>query len=148
MAVMDIDIRSAKRADEVMIANLAGQLGYPSSMHEIRERLVGILEDDDQAVFVAESVDHQVIGWIHFFKTQRLIVEPFVEVGGLIVGEGQRGSGVGQALLAAAEAWAQGSGLTSIRVRSNVIREEAHSFYERLGYTCVKQQNVFYKAIN
>lgn len=145
---MDIDIRSAKRTDEEMIANLAGQLGYLSSMHEIRERLVGILEDGDQAVFVAESVDNQVVGWIHVFRTQRLIVEPFVEVGGLIVGEGQRGSGVGKALLAAAEAWAQGFGLTSIRVRSNVIREEAHSFYERQGYACVKQQNVFYKVIN
>ena len=145
---MDIEIRSAKRADEEAVAILAGQLGYPSSVHEIRERLVEILEDGDQAVFVAESADKEVIGWVHVFKTQRLIVEPFVEIGGLIVGEGLRGSGVGKALLEAAEAWVQGSEFTSIRVRSNVIREGAHSFYERLGYCCVKQQNVFYKIIN
>jgi len=80
---MDIEIRSAKRADEEAVAILAGQLGYPSSVHEIRERLVEILEDGDQ-----------------------------------------------------------------VRVRSNVIREGAHSFYERLGYCCVKQQNVYYKIIN
>ena len=145
---MDIEIRNAKRADEEAIANLAGQLGYPSSVHETRERLVEILEDGDQAVFVAESADKEVVGWVHVFKTQRLIVEPFVEVGGLIVGEGLRGSGIGKALLAAAEVWAQGSGFASIRVRSNIIRVEAHSFYERLGYCCVKQQNVFYKKIN
>lgn len=145
---MDIKIRSAKRADEEMIANLAGQLGYPSSTYEIRERLVGILEDGDQTVFVAESVDKQVVGWVHVFKAQRLIVEPFVEVGGLIVGEGQRGSGIGRALLAAAEVWAQGSGFASIRVRSSIIRVEAHIFYERMGYCCVKQQNVFFKTIH
>jgi len=148
MALMDIEIRSAKRADEEAVAILAGQLGYPSSVHEIRERLVEILEDGDQAVFVAESADKEVIGWVHVFKTQLLIVEPFVEIGGLIVGEGLRGSGVGKALLEAAEAWVQGSEFTSIRVRSNVIREGAHSFYERLGYCCVKQQKVFYKMIN
>lgn len=145
---MNIEIRSANRADEEAIANLAGQLGYPSSVHETRERLVEILEDGDQAVFVAESADKEVVGWVHVFKTQRLIVEPFVEIGGLIVGEGLRGLGVGKALLAAAEAWVQGSEFTSIRVRSNVIREGAHSFYERLGYSRVKQQNVFYKLIN
>jgi hypothetical protein len=35
-----------------------------------------------------------------------------------------------------------------MRVRSNVIREVAHRFYERMDYRCVKQQNVFYKSIN
>ena len=145
---MDIEIRSAKRADEEAVAILAGQLGYPSSVHEIRERRVEILEDGDQVVFVAESTDKEVVGWVHVFKTQRLFVEPFVEIGGLIVGEGLRGSGVGKALLAAVEAWVQDSEFTSLRVRSNVIREGAHSFYERLGYYCVKQQNVFYKIIN
>ena len=145
---MDKEIRSAKRADEEVIATLAGQLGYPSSVCEIRERLVEILEDGDQAVLVAESAEKEVVGWVHVFKAQRLIVDPFVEIGGLIVGEGQRGSGVGKALLAAAEAWAQDHGVSGMRVRSNVIRAGAHNFYERLGYCCVKRQNVFYKTIS
>lgn len=145
---MEIEIRSAIQADEEVVANLAGQLGYPSSVQDIRERLFQILIDGDQAVFVAESADKQVVGWVHVFKAQRLIIEPFVEIGGLIVSEGQRGSGVGKALLEAAETWAHGCGLTSIRVRSNVIREGAHRFYELLGYRRVKQQNVFYKRIN
>ena len=71
---MDIEIRSAKRADEEVIATLAGQLGYPSSVSEIRERLVEILEDGDQAVLVAESAEKEVVGWVHVFKAQRLIV--------------------------------------------------------------------------
>jgi len=145
---MDIEIRSSKRADEEVIATLAGQLGYPSSVSEIRERLVEILEDGDQAVLVAESAEKEVVGWVHVFKAQRLIVEPFVEIGGLIVGEGQRGSGIGKALLAAAEAWAQDHGVSGMRVRSNVIRAGVHNFYEHLGYCCVKRQNVFYKTIS
>ena len=145
---MDIHIRCANLEDDEMIANLAGQLGYPSSVNEIRERLDGILEDLDQVVFVAESVEKRVIGWIHVFKARRLIASPFVEVGGLIVGEGQRGSGIGKALLDAAEAWAQRNRLNSILVRSNSIREGALKFYEHLGYRQIKQQNVLFKNIN
>jgi GNAT superfamily N-acetyltransferase len=148
MAAMDIHTRSANLEDDDMIANLVGQLGYPSSTHEIRERLDGILEDHDQAVFVAESVEKRVVGWVHVFIAQRLIVEPFVEVGGLIVGEEQRGSGIGKSLLVAAEAWAESNRLTTIRVRSNSIREGALRFYERLGYRRTKQQNVFFKNLN
>lgn len=134
--------------DESIIADLAEQLGYPCSLHEIRERMDQIMQDEDQAVLVAESADTNVVGWVHIFKAQRLIVEPFVEIGGLIVAEGQRGSGVGKVLLEAAEDWARDRGVSGMRVRSNVIREEAHHFYERLGYRRVKQQNVFYKNFN
>lgn len=145
---METEVRSAKQIDESVIADLAEQLGYPCSRHEIRERMAQILEDEEQAVLVAESADTKVVGWVHLFIAQRLIVEPFVEIGGLIVAEGQRGSGVGKSLLEAAEAWAQDRGASGIRVRSNVIREGARRFYEHLGYRRVKQQNVFYKRFH
>ena len=145
---MSVTIRKATLSDKDSIAELVGQLGYPSSPEEVQVRLDTIHADDDQVVYVAETEGGDIVGWVHVFGAYRLLAEPFVEIGGLIVAEGQRGSGVGKALLAAAEAWAQDHGFNSIRVRSNVIREGAPRFYERLGYHRVKQQNVFYKALN
>jgi GNAT superfamily N-acetyltransferase len=45
------------------------------------------------------------------------------------------------------EQWARERGLAVIGVRSNVIRERAHVFYVRLGYTVTKSQKVFRKTL-
>ena len=45
-----------------------------------------------------------------------------------------------------AEEWAARHGCPRVRVRSNVIRERTHRFYERLGYRAVKSQKVFDKS--
>jgi len=62
------------------------------------------------------------------------------------VAEAQRSGGVGAALVAAAEEWARVKLCARIRVRSNVVRERTHRFYERLGYRVVKSQKVFDKV--
>jgi len=134
--------------DESAIADLADQLGYPCALPEIRARMARIMQDEDQSILVAELADSKVVGWVHVFIARRLIVETFVEIGGLIVAEGQRGSGVGKVLLEAAEDWARDRGVSGMRVRSNVIRKEAHRFYKHLGYWRIKQQNVFYKRFD
>ena len=38
-------------------------------------------------------------------------------------------------------------GLARLRVRSNVIRERAHRFYERVGFEKIKAQAVFEKSL-
>jgi GNAT superfamily N-acetyltransferase len=45
----------------------------------------------------------------------------------------------------AAEQWARGQGYERMRLRSNVVRSEAHGFYEALGYKCSKTSRVFEK---
>jgi N-acetylglutamate synthase-like GNAT family acetyltransferase len=144
---MDVEIRGAEQSDMTAIAKLSSQLGYPTTSSEITQRLAHILADEKQDIFMAEAIDKVVVGWVHVFIAQRLIVDTYVEIGGLIVKDGQRGSGIGKALIIAAEAWAREHGVSEMRVRSNVIREKAQKFYERLGYSCVKQQNVYYKKI-
>ncbi len=69
------------------------------------------------------------------------------EVNGLIVAEGQRSAGAGAKLLEAAEAWARRRGCRGMNVRSNVIRERAHKFYERQGYEHYKSQKAFRKPL-
>jgi PhnO protein len=50
---------------------------------------------------------------------------------------------VGKLLLEAAVGWAAEQGYGKLRVRSNVVREEAHRFYEREGFQRIKTQAVF-----
>jgi GNAT superfamily N-acetyltransferase len=143
----ELKIRQAKRADALQIAALAGQLGYPATTPQIRNRLRGIKPASLHAVFVADSARDGVIGWVHVSKQPLLEVEIRAEVNGLVVAEGQRSLGAGARLLAAAEDWARKHGCKSMSVRSNVIRERAHKFYERNGYEHYKTQKSFRKPL-
>jgi GNAT superfamily N-acetyltransferase len=99
------------------------------------------------AVFVAESAKDGVIGWLHVSRQPLLEEELRAEVNGLVVADGQRSLGAGARLLAAAEAWARKRGCKGMSVRSNVLRERAHKFYERNGYEHYKTQKSFRKPL-
>jgi len=142
-----LKIRRAKSADAPRIAVLSGQLGYPETAAQIRKRLAGIKPAAEHAVFVADSPEDGVIGWTHVSKQPLLEVEVRAEVNGLVVAEGQRSLGAGALLLAAAEDWARKHGCKGMSVRSNVIRERAHQFYERHGYEHYKTQKSFRKPL-
>lgn len=139
-------IRSATDADAPILADLCSQLGYPCVTEEITHRLAALRGQANDAVLVAED-EGRVVALVHVLGTQHLVVAPFAEVGGLVVDAAWRGRGVGAALLAAAEAWAAERGFELMRVRSNVIREDAHRFYEKHGYTNTKRQIVFAKKL-
>ena len=143
----ELQIRRAKSADAPQIAVLAGQLGYPATAVQMRKRLLGIKPASQHSVFVADSADDGVIGWIHVSRQPLLEVEIRAEVNGLVVAEGQRSRGAGAKLLAAAEDWARKHGCKSMSVRSNVIRDRAHKFYERQGYEHYKTQKSFRKPL-
>src|SRR5207302_2748040 len=142
-----LKIRRAKSADAPRIAVLSGQLGYPATATEMRKRLAGIKPASQHAVFVADSPEDGVIGWTHVSKQPLLEAEIRAEVNGLVVAEGQRSMGAGALLLAAAEDWARKHGCRGMSVRSNVIRERAHEFYERNGYEHYKTQKSFRKPL-
>jgi GNAT superfamily N-acetyltransferase len=143
----ELKIRRARSADAPQIAVLAGQLGYPATTSEMRERLLGIKPASLHAVFVADAPEEGVIGWVHVSKQPLLEVEMRAEVNGLVIAEGQRGFGAGARLLATSEDWARKHGCKSMSVRSSVIRERAHKFYERSGYEHYKTQKSFRKPL-
>jgi len=143
----ELKIRRANSADAAQIASLTGQLGYPATTAQIRERLRRIQPASQNAVFVADAVNYGVIGWLHVSKEPLLESEMRAEVNGLVVAEGRRSLGAGARLLAAAEEWARKHGCKSMSVRSNVIRERAHKFYERHGYEHYKSQKSFRKPL-
>jgi GNAT superfamily N-acetyltransferase len=126
---------------------LAGDLGYPATGRELKDRLSRLQPARDNAVFVAENGEGEVVGWLHASVSRLLEVPLRAEVNGLVVGEGQRSKGAGARLLHAAEDWARKKKCLSMSVRSNVIRERAHAFYERNGYEHYKTQKAFRKPL-
>jgi GNAT superfamily N-acetyltransferase len=143
----NLKVRRAKTADAPRLAELSGQLGYPATAAQLRQRLRAIQPASQNAVFVAESAKDGVIGWLHVGKVALLESEIRAEVNGLIVAEGQRSLGAGARLLEAGEDWARKHGCKEMSVRSNVIRERAHKFYERNGFEHYKTQKSFRKPL-
>jgi GNAT superfamily N-acetyltransferase len=142
-----IEIRSAEDRDITTLARLAGELGYPATPEQVRERFANIKAAPHQAMFVAVTDGDAVIGWIQLSEARSLESEPRAEITGLVVDSNFRGGGAGRLLVERGEEWARGRGLAFIGVRSNIIRERTHVFYERLGYAVTKTQKVFRKRI-
>jgi GNAT superfamily N-acetyltransferase len=140
-------IRRACPSDALRLAELSGQLGYPTSTKQMAARLKQALRNKDGACFVAESREHGIVGWAHVSVTPLLEVDRRAELNGLVVHEQIRSRGVGAQLLAAAEKWAKRMRCTGMSVRSNVLRERAHGFYLRQGYEHYKTQKAFRKVL-
>ena len=128
-------VRPVTADDAREVARLCTDLGYPSTRADILSRAAGL--PADHAVLVAER-SGEVVGWIHVRASHLLVSAPRAEIAGLMVDAPAQRDGVGRTLVEAAEAWARDRGLDSILVRSNVVREGAHAFYEALGYERTK----------
>jgi len=140
-------IRPARPEDAEALANLATQLGYPSTVEQIRERLDMLQARPDEDAIIVAEIGGRVMGWVHAHTYKLLVEAPEVEIGGLVVDESMRGQGIGEELMQAAEAWALERGCASVYVRSNTIRTRAHEFYKRIGYEILKSQYALRKAI-
>jgi GNAT superfamily N-acetyltransferase len=142
-----ISIRAAKTSDADAVVRLLGQLGYDATVADIAARLARILTRSDHRFVVAEA-DDLIVGWIHASVSEHIDSAACVLIEGLVVDRAQRGRGIGRVLLDDAEAWARTIGCSLVRLRSTDARTEAHQFYQHLGYTKVKTQHSFAKAVN
>lgn len=140
-------IRTAVLADAAKLAPLAGQLGYPSTSEQIFNRLREILQNSDHVVFVAERDRSKIVGYVEVFAFRTIASHPRVEIGGLVVDESCRSQGAGRLLMERAEDWSRARGYRESRLRSNVLREGAHRFYQNLGYRVNKTQKSFIKTL-
>ncbi len=140
-------MRLAQASDAESIADLAGQLGYPSTSEEVRQRLNEMRDANQYALLVAELAGGQIVGWIGVQVFRAVELDTAAEITGLIVDENVRSSRIGKSLLEAAEEWSRSVGCGAISVRSNVTRERAHRFYAASGYEHVKTQKVLHKKL-
>ena len=66
---------------------------------------------------------------------------------GLVVDKDYRHSGIGRCLMQQIEQWAFLAGCKNVLLTSNIKRKEAHLFYEKIGYTNIKQSFTFNKKL-
>jgi ribosomal protein S18 acetylase RimI-like enzyme len=130
-----VTVRRATLDDVAAIAPLLGELGYPSTVEETRERLERLLGTAGNVVFVAE-VNGVVAGVETVAEISALLHQPgrVAQITMLVVGAAHRRLGVGRLLLEAGERWARECGSRRILVASNERRHDAHAFYESSGY--------------
>lgn len=140
-------IRSAELRDAPEIARLSGELGYSAGPKVIAQRLETLLRNTSDKVLVVESSDGTVLGWVHGYLSQLIESNYRVEIGGLVVTANARREGIGRRLITEIETWAKERGAMELSVRCREDREEAHRFYEQLGFACAKTQKVFRKRV-
>ena len=132
---MSLTIRDAKLSDAPALAALMCELGYETSNVEMHSRLQAILRNASYGTIVAE-VDNKLCGMIgtlthasheHNDASGKIIA--------LVVSKQKRRSGVGLELVAAAEKDFAKRKVTRVSLTTRFTREDAHQFYEALGYS-------------
>jgi GNAT superfamily N-acetyltransferase len=142
------EIRPIRAADAPRLTGLLAQLGYASELDAVTSRLAGILNSATQQVLVAVSVDgFRIDGYIGVERRLVLEEDERVEITGLVVDSAARRSGLGRALVNAAEQWALQHDLHTVVVRSSVVRPESHPFYEGIGYQRTKTSHTYRKGV-
>src|SRR5690242_14569998 len=135
-------IRKALLSDLSILRDLTEQLGYPLAETTLSENLQTILANENEVLFVMAEND-KPIAWIHIFHTIRLESGSFCELGGLVVDKNYRSKGIGKLLIEKAIEWTRDRNVPVLKLRSNVIRKDAHRFYSNFGFKEVKEQKVF-----
>ena len=143
---MPVLIRTARADDADAIVRLTADLGYDVAPADAAARLSRMLTRADQEFLVAE-IEGRPVGWIHLGVVEYIETGAFAVINGLVVDSRDRGQGIGRLLLERAEDWAKERGVSIVRLWSTTSRERAHRFYERLGYTRIKTQYSFAKAV-
>jgi GNAT superfamily N-acetyltransferase len=140
-------VRTAQRGDAGAVAALSAQLGYDEAVDEIRRRIEDIRAQGNGEIYVAVVPPDIVVGWVQVFGLLLVELPPLAEVGGLVVDSRYRRIGVGRSLMEAAEQWARQNGLATLRLRSNLQRDDAQAFYRRLGYGEIAASTLFSKVL-
>jgi len=138
-------IRRMAERDSEVVAALAGELGYPNETEAIRARIRKI--GDSDLLLVAVDANDKPVGFIQAHRVCIIELGFRVEILGLVVSSSARRSGIARKLIAEMERWAKSIGAEAISVRSSTERIEAHLFYPALGYTKIKTQAVYAKAV-
>ena len=139
---MRATLRLLRSTDADAISKLLPELGYAASAEQVVRRLAALREWPDQEAFVAE-IDGHVVGLCHVQGVRMLNSEGYAEIQALVVSTSLQGQGLGKKLVAHACEWAFARGYERVRLRSNVVREAAHAFYEHLGFEKAKASYAF-----
>lgn len=130
----EVVVRDARPADASAVAELLGELGYPTEAAHFARRLERIEQDPSSRLFVA-TVNDRVAGLAGFHLLPLVEHdEPGCQLTALVVGEAYRRAGIGTELVRTVEREAVARGGVRVLVNTARHREDAHAFYARLGF--------------
>jgi ribosomal protein S18 acetylase RimI-like enzyme len=132
--LFDLTIRAAEMNDAAALAHLMCELGYETTKSEMRKRLERIATDERYRTFVAVR-DGKLCGMVGTLTS--LSYEhnnPGGRILALVTLSTMRRRGIGRALIAAAENDFAQRGIRRVALNTRLAREDAHKFYESLGY--------------
>jgi len=120
--------------DAAALAQLMCELGYETTKSDMQVRMERIATDERYRTFVAVC-DGKVCGMI---GTITSLSYEHNDPGGRILAlatlSAMRRCGIGRALIATAEKDFAERGITRVALNTRFTREDAHKFYESLGY--------------
>jgi ribosomal protein S18 acetylase RimI-like enzyme len=132
--LLDLRIRVADMKDAATLAQLMCELGYETAELEMQMRMERIAADEGYRTFVA-VLDGKVCGMI---GTLTCPSYEHNDPGGRILALATlttvRRRGIGRALIATAEKDFANRGIRRVALNTQLVREDAHKFYESLGY--------------
>ena len=134
MNVGEVFIRNITNGDFEILTGLIKELGYPSTVSKVSDRLSKINSNECYKTLIAE-VDGKIIGFIGLCKLYAYEYDgAIVRIIALVVNEQYRGKGIGTKLVKSAEKWALDEEAIAITLNSGINRKEAHEFYKSNGY--------------
>lgn len=138
---MKSKIRPMTHQDIEVVQKLAVELGYPDSLEVVQKRFQELVVLPFHRLLVLD--DRGIKGWIHLERTFSMIAPVRVQIKALVVSEMERGKGFGKALLNEATAWGKDSGVGTIYLSANIIRDKSHAFYLKNGFSKKKTSHFF-----
>ena len=147
---MTTTVRPVEAADRAEWLRMRSALHGADASHEEETRLIVEGRGGPYGVFVAPRADGGLCGYIEVGErayAEGCASTPVGYVESWWVDADVRGTGIGGALMAAAEAWARARGRTEIASDAQLDNLNSHAAHRALGYEEVERLVVFRKDL-
>lgn len=142
-------IRNIRMEDAASVKKICrAALGHKTTVELLRQRIKELELHPAYYIKVYENEnDKTVLGFLQAEKYNLLYGENGWNIIALAVLPEAQNKGIGRWLVNALEDHARQCGDTFIRLNCRIEREDAHAFYQNLGYSCDKIQKRFIKSL-
>ncbi len=122
-------------------------LGYDINVESVKRQIEKLTNDENQHIIIGyeDEKTRKIIGFVHAHVYESFYSDLGLNILGLAVNPDFQGRGIGKKLMNKLEQYSVDNKISFIRLNSAMKREEAHKFYEHIGYSCDKVQKRFIK---
>ena len=141
--------REINIADTPEVAEICkAALGYDVDIESVKRQIEKLTNDKKQHIIIGfeDESTGKIIGFVHAQVYESFYSDLGLNILGLAVNPDFQGRGIGKKLMNKLEEYAVDNNISFVRLNSAMKREEAHKFYEHIGYTCDKVQKRFIKV--